>query len=189
MTNSQTNTISDEQIIKSTEDWLVKAVIGLNLCPFAKPVHLRKAIRFVVSKAHDEESVMNDLADELIYLSEADSKVCETTLLILPKILSDFVDFNDFMELADQLLEEMDLTGTFQIANFHPFYQFAGTEPNDIENYTNRSPYPILHLIREASIEEALKSVRNPDEIFENNISTMKKLGHDGWRKLMMDGF
>lgn len=185
MTNSPTNTISDDQIIKATEHWLIKAVIGLNLCPFAKPVHIRKAIHFAVSTAKTEEDVLNDLADQLLFLSEADPEVCETTLLILPNVLAEFADFNDFMELADQLLEEMNLTGTFQIANFHPKFQFAETAPEDIENYTNRSPYPTLHLIREASIEQALKSVRDPEEIFENNIRTMKKLGHEGWRKLM----
>lgn len=160
----------------------------MNLCPFAKPVYLRKAIRFVVSKANTEEAVMNDLADELLYLKDIDPQTCETTLIILPNIFSDFCDLNDFTELADQLIEDMELEGIFQIANFHPKYQFAETEPEDIENYTNRSPYPTLYLIREASIEQALKSVRNPDEIFENNIRTMKKLGHAGWRKLMTEG-
>ncbi|MEN9931201.1 MAG: hypothetical protein RL604_1448, partial [Pseudomonadota bacterium] len=162
----------------------IKAVIGLNLCPFAKAVHVKEQIKYVVSEATSVEQLLEDLAQELEFLAEVSREKTDTTLLIHPKVLVDFLDYNDFLELADQLLEDLDLDGELQIASFHPQYQFAGTEIDDVTNFTNRSPYPTLHLIREDSIDEAVKAFPEAEAIFETNMQTMEKLGTDGWLKL-----
>jgi hypothetical protein len=171
-------------IIQETQDWLIKAVIGLNLCPFAKAVHVKEQIKYVVSEATSVEKLLEDLAEELEFLAEVSREKTDTTLLIHPKVLGDFLDYNDFLELADQLLEDLDLDGELQIASFHPQYQFAGTDIDDVTNFTNRSPYPTLHLIREDSIDEAVKAFPEAEAIFETNMQTMEKLGTDGWLKL-----
>jgi uncharacterized protein len=129
-----------EEIVVATRTWLDKAVIGLNLCPFAKPI--RDRIRYAVSEADTPDELRADLVDELQTLAAADPDEIEATLLIHPRVLADFLDYNDFLEVADETLEDLDLVGEIQIASFHPRYQFAGTEPDDIENYTNRSPHP-----------------------------------------------
>ena len=171
-------------ITQETQDWLIKAVIGLNLCPFAKAVHVKEQIKYVVSEATSVEQLLEDLAKELEFLAEVSREKTDTTLLIHPNVLNDFLDYNDFLELADQLLEDLDLDGELQIASFHPQYQFAGTDIDDITNFTNRSPYPTLHLIREDSIDEAVKAFPEAEAIFETNMQTMEKLGIDGWLKL-----
>lgn len=165
--------------------WVDKAVIGLNLCPFAKAVQARGQVRYAVSDATDAEGVLTDLEDELMRLSQADPQEIDTTLLILPDALDDFYDFNDFEDLSDRLLKRMRLVGELQVATFHPRFQFAETDPDDIENYTNRSPYPILHLLREDSIDKAVEAFPDAAEIYEKNIETMRELGEEGWRKLM----
>ncbi|AOB27287.1 MULTISPECIES: DUF1415 domain-containing protein [Bordetella] len=165
--------------------WVDKAVIGLNLCPFAKAVQVRGQVRYAVSDATEAQGVLTDLEDELMRLSQADPQEIDTTLLILPDALDDFYDFNDFEDLSDRLLKRMRLVGELQVATFHPRFQFAETDPDDIENYTNRSPYPILHLLREASIDKAVEAFPDAAEIYEKNIETMRELGEDGWRKLM----
>lgn len=165
--------------------WVDKAVIGLNLCPFAKAVQARGQVRYAVSDATDAQGVLTDLEDELMRLSQADPQEIDTTLLILPDALDDFYDFNDFEDLSDRLLKRMRLVGELQVATFHPRFQFAETDPDDIENYTNRSPYPILHLLREASIDKAVEAFPDAAEIYEKNIETMRELGEEGWRKLM----
>jgi len=172
-------------VVAETRDWLTKAVIGLNLCPFAKAVQVKDQIRFAVSDATDAEGVLTDLQDELALLAETDPEKIDTTLLIIPDALDDFLDFNDFEELSDRLLKRMRLVGELQVATFHPLFQFAETQPDDIENYTNRSPYPILHLLREDSIERDVESFPDAAEIYEKNIDTMNKLGLEGWKKLM----
>lgn len=172
-------------VVAETRDWLTKAVIGLNLCPFAKAVQVKDQIRFAVSDATDAEGVLTDLQDELALLAESDPEKIDTTLLIIPDALDDFLDFNDFEELSDRLLKRMRLVGELQVATFHPLFQFADTQPDDIENYTNRSPYPILHLLREDSIDRAVESFPDAAEIYEKNIDTMNKLGLEGWKKLM----
>jgi hypothetical protein len=159
-------------------------VIGLNLCPFAKAVHVKEQIKYVVSEATTVGQLLEDLAQELEFLAEVSREKTDTTLLIHPEVLNDFLDYNDFLELADQLLEDLDLDGELQIASFHPQYQFAGTEVDDVTNFTNRSPYPTLHLIREESIDEAVKAFPEAEAIFETNMQTMEKLGTDGWLKL-----
>jgi hypothetical protein len=174
----------DDPVIQETREWLEKAVIGLNLCPFAKPVHVAGRIRYVVSRADTPEALLADLLVELRTIAAADPEEIETTLLIHPRVLADFLDYNDFLGVADAALEELDLVGEIQIASFHPHYQFEGTAPDDIENYTNRSPHPILHLLREASIEEAVASHPGTDGIYKTNIKTMRKLGLEGWRRL-----
>ena len=171
-------------IIQETQDWLIKAVIGLNLCPFAKAVHVKEQIKYVVSEATTMEQLLESLAQELEFLAEVSREKTDTTLLIHPNVLNDFLDYNDFLELADQLLEDLDLDGELQIASFHPQYQFAGTEIDDVTNFTNRSPYPTLHLLREDSIDEAVEAFPEAEAIFETNMQTMEKLGTDGWEKL-----
>jgi hypothetical protein len=176
--------MNNDQVIASTKAWLEKAVIGLNLCPFAKSVHVKNQIRTIVSSATTAETLLDELTKELVFLNEADPQEVETTLLIHPEVLTDFLDFNDFLGAADQVLEDLDLIGILQIASFHPQYQFAGTAPDDIENFTNRSPYPTLHLLRETSIERAVASFPDASEIYEKNIETLHRLGHEGWQKL-----
>ena len=172
------------RIQADTQHWLEKAVIGLNLCPFAKSVHVNKRLRYVVSDAETPEALLKELARELMLLVRSDPDEVETTLLIHPKVLTDFLDFNDFLGAADALVEELKLDGDLQIASFHPDYQFEGTDIDDISNYSNRSPYPTLHLLRETSIERAVESMADTDSIFETNIETLEKLGIEGWKAL-----
>jgi hypothetical protein len=171
-------------IVAATQEWLDKAVIGLNLCPFAKAVRVKNQIRFVVSDAVDAQALLLDLAEELELLASADPQQIDTTVLIHPHALADFLDFNDFLGIAEDLLEERELDGELQIASFHPHYQFAGTAPDDIENYTNRSPYPILHLLREDSIERAVEAFPDAADIYEKNMERLRELGHAGWQEL-----
>lgn len=173
-----------EEIVIATRTWLEKAVIGLNLCPFAKAPHLGGRIRYAVSLAETPDELRADLVDELETLAAADPEEIETTLLIHPRVFADFLDYNDFLEVADETLEDLDLVGEIQVASFHPRYQFAGTEPDDIENYTNRSPYPMLHLLRESSVDAAVAAYPDTAQIYEKNIETLRALGHEGWRRL-----
>ncbi len=164
--------------------WLERAVIGLNLCPFAKAVHVRGQIHYKVSRAKTPEALQCDLAQELQALVALDSDVRDTTLLIAPQCLAQFLDFNDFLAQADALLVEMALDGVIQIASFHPDYQFANTAADDITNYTNRAPYPTLHLLREASVERAVMAFPQAESIFERNMRTLERLGCAGWEAL-----
>ena len=177
-----------EEILAATRAWLEKAVIGLDLCPFARTVYVRDQVRFLVSEAETPEDLLADLVSELRTLSETDPEVIDTTLLIHPWVLEDFLDYNDFLDVAEAAVAELGLEGEIQVASFHPQYQFADTEPEDVENYTNRSPYPILHLLREASVERAVEAFPDASGIFEKNIETMRRLGHEGWRRLGVVG-
>jgi hypothetical protein len=180
--------IADQDaVIALTQKWLEKAVIGLNLCPFAKAVHIKNQIRYVVTEASTDEELMEVLMAELELLAEASPEKIDTTLIIHPQVLNDFEDYNDFLDVADAALEEMDLDGILQVASFHPDYQFADTDKNDIDNYTNRSPYPTLHLLREESVDRAVEAFPEAEDIFEKNIETMRKLGHEGWDALEID--
>jgi hypothetical protein len=172
------------EVVAATQEWLEKAVIGLNLCPFAKAVHTNDLIRYAVSPAETPEDLLGDLLRELDLLASADPNEIETTLLIHPGVLTDFLDYNDFLAVADAAVADLGLEGILQIASFHPQYQFAGTGPDDIESYTNRSPYPMLHLLREESVERAVASVPDAAEIYERNIATLRRLGHEGWKRL-----
>ena len=174
----------DEAIVAATRRWLEKAVIGLNLCPFAKSVYVKEQVRYVVSAATTPEALLEQLMDELQHLSDTPAEEVDTTLLIHPFVLQDFEDYNEFLDVADAAVEDMQLDGELQVASFHPDYQFADTDPNDISNYTNRAPYPILHLLREESIARAVEAFPDAADIFEKNIDTMEKLGHEGWDKL-----
>lgn len=176
--------MNHDQIIQDTRDWVVKAVIGLNLCPFAKAVHVNERIRYIVSDATEPEALLKDLARELLALNRADPEDVDTTLLIHPNVLTDFLDFNDFLDAADALVDELKLDGVLQIADFHPAYQFDGSAPDDIANYSNRSPYPTLHLLREDSITRAVESMPDTAAIFEGNLDTLERLGHAGWEAL-----
>ena len=177
--------LESAQIIKDTQDWLEKAVIGLNLCPFAKAVHVKQQIRYVVSTAKTEAALLDDLLEELDFLMAADPDEVDTTLLIHPWVLTDFLDYNDFLDVADGATAEPEFNDALQIASFHPQYQFADTEVDDIANYTNRSPYPMLHLLREDSIDRAVAAFPEADEIYEKNMQTLRGLGLAGWKKLM----
>jgi uncharacterized protein len=170
--------------ILDTKIWLERAVIGLNLCPFAKAVHVKNQIRYVVSEANTVEALVENLLLELNHLADAKTDEVDTTLIIHPHVLNDFLDYNDFLEVADGAVEELGLTGEIQVASFHPQYQFADTESDDITNYTNRAPYPTLHLLREASVERAVAAFPEAAEIFEKNMATLEKLGHAGWQAL-----
>ncbi len=175
----------DTDVIARTQLWLERAVIGLNLCPFAKSVFIKQQIRYVVSAACTDEQVLADLHQLLEDVAQADPEQVDTALLILPRALADFMDYNDFLDVADQLLERMELDGVLQIASFHPQYQFADSQPDDIENYTNRAPYPILHVLREDSLDKAVEAYPDASEVYLRNEETMRKLGHEGWRRLM----
>ncbi len=173
--------------IADTLRWLERAVIGLNLCPFAKGPHIKGQIHCAVSEAKGLEGLRDELIEELRALQGLPAEERETTLLIVPHMLRDFLDFNDFLDEADGVLQELDMEGEFQVASFHPDFQFADTEPDDITNHTNRSPYPTLHLIREASIDRAVEAFPQAEMIYEANMATMEKLGHEGWKKLDVD--
>jgi hypothetical protein len=173
-----------EEIVAATKHWLEQAVIGLDLCPFARAVYLDDQIRYAVSAAETPELLLADLLGELQALAVADPAATETTLLIHPGVFADFLDYNDFLGVAEAAVEDLGLTGVLQVASFHPRYQFAGTGPDDIENYTNRSPYPMLHLLREASVERAVAAFPDAAAIYEKNIATLRRLGHEGWNRL-----
>jgi len=178
---------SHEDVIAASRHWLEKAVIGLNLCPFAKSVYIKNQVRFVVSSADSTDALQADLAAELLKLKETDAAEVDTVLLIHPCVLNDFLDFNDFLDIVEMTVEALGLEGDFQVASFHPGYQFADAEPDDISNYTNRAPYPTLHLLREASIGRAVEAFPDAADIFERNIETMRRLGKAGWETLFED--
>ena len=172
------------QVITDSQQWLERAVIGLNLCPFAKSVHVKDLIRYAISDAATETELIADLKSELLYLNTISPTNTDTTLLIAPMFLHDFLDFNQFILKANKLLTKLDLDGILQIATLHPLYQFAGTDVDDITNYTNRAPYPTLHLLRESSIDRAIKAIPDAESIFQVNMETMRRIGLEGWRNL-----
>ena len=174
----------EAQALAETRAWVDRVVIGLNLCPFAKAPQVKGQVRYAVSSATDPAALLSDLISELERLAEANPDKIETTLLIHPQMLGDFADYNDFLAVAEDTVAELDLEGILQVASFHPDYQFDGTGVDDLENATNRSPYPTLHLIREASIDRAVAAFPDAESIFEVNIETMQKLGSDGWAAL-----
>ena len=179
--------MKDEQIIAAVRHWVETMVVGMNLCPFAKRELVKERVRFVTTEADNQEALLLVLHDELERLTQ--QPYIETTLLIHPQVLQDFYDYNDFLYLADRLLVQMELEGVYQIASFHPDYQFGGTEPEDAENYTNRSPYPVLHLLREDSLERVIADYPNVDDIPERNIALMNELGTNKLKALLQDCF
>ena len=170
-----------ELAIAETRAWVRRAVIGLNLCPFARAVDVKDQIRYVFSDATDAETLLATLVVELQRLADTDPELVDTTMVIHPRVFSDFEDFNDFLELADAAVEDLDLDGVLQVASFHPRFQFADTEPDDITNATNRSPWPTLHLLREDSVDRAVAAFPEAESIFERNMATLEKLGPQGW--------
>ena len=173
-----------DPVITATRLWLEKAVIGLNLCPFAKAVYIKNQVRFVVCSAPHLDGLLEDLDRELDFLAAADPEEVATTLLIHPTLLPDFLDFNDFLQIAETAVDEHQLEGVIQIASFHPLFQFADTAPDDMQNYTNRAPYPTLHLLREASIDKAVAAFPEAEMIYQRNIATLEDLGSASWRAL-----
>lgn len=170
--------------IADTRRWIERAVVGLNLCPFAKAVVAKGQVRFVLSDASTEQALLETLGTELVHLRETPAHALDTTLIVHPHVLVDFLDYNDFLDSADALLAELGLEGELQVASFHPRYQFAGSVPDDVGNFTNRSPHPTLHLLREDSVSRAVAACPDPDAIVERNIATLRQLGVDGWREL-----
>ena len=173
-----------EDPVAATRRWLERAVIGLNLCPFAKAVYVKGQVRFVLSEATTPEALLEDLARELLALRDTSPDETDTTLLVHPHVLQEFLDYNDFLDTADALVASLGLEGDLQVASFHPAYRFAGSAEDDIGNYTNRAPYPTLHLLREDSVSRAVDAFPDPDAIVERNIATLERLGVAGWRKL-----
>jgi len=171
--------MNKQAAIDGTRRWISSVVIGLNLCPFARPVFEGDKIRYVVSDAGDEATLLKDLADELEALACSPVSRVETTLLIHPRVLRNFLDYNDFLGVAERLVLDLGLRGTIQIASFHPDYQFAGTDPEAVENYTNRSPHPMLHLLREESISQVASDPAGLLDIPLRNVETMRGLGRE----------
>lgn len=172
--------------IADTRRWLERAVIGLNLCPFARAVVAKGQVRYVLSDAGTPEVLLETLGEELLRLRDTPMEQVDTTLIVHPRVLGDFLEYNDFLDRADALVEALVLEGVLQVASFHPDYMFAGSAPGDIENCTNRAPYPTLHLLREDSVTRAVEAFPDADSIVDRNIETLRKLGHEGWRKLFL---
>jgi hypothetical protein len=179
--------IEAEEIIAMTRRWVEKSVIGLGLCPFAGGPYRDNRVYFRVTEQRTAEGLLAALRSELEDLHAADPLQRETTLLIHPWVLADFAAYNDFLDVCDAAVFDLGLEGELQVASFHPLYQFADTEPDDIENFTNRSPYPMLHLLREDSVERAIAASGDTEQIVDRNIRTLRELGHAGWRRLWRD--
>lgn len=184
---SATPCSEDVQVIEDTRRWLQRAVIGLNLCPFAKSVDVKGQVHYAVTRSVGFKDLLADLKIELNALVAHTDAARDTTLFIAPDGLQDFLEFNDFLSQANRLLVKMGFDGVFQIASLHPQYQFADAPVDAITNFTNRSPYPTLHLLREASIDRAVKAFPHAEAIFEANMRTMERIGHEGWTALGVD--
>lgn len=170
------STLSPSTITEHVNQWLNDVVIGLNLCPFATKPQRNQQIKIFVSQASREEALLQDILDQLLELDTKEAQELETTLVVVPNMLDDFMDYNFFIDWVEALIRQQDWEGIFQVATFHPHYCFAGTCPEDDENLTNRSPYPIFHLIREQSMERVLKHYPNPEAIPEINIQRVSQL-------------
>jgi hypothetical protein len=181
------NAASAAEVVRSTQLWLARAVIGLNLCPFAKAVHVKRQIRYAVTAATSAAELLAELRHELDLLQQAKPEAVETTLLIHPLAMTDFIDYHFFLPEADRAIRDLGLAGTLQVASFHPAYEFAGSASDDVANCTNRSPHPTLHLLREASIDRAVAAFPDAAAIYGRNIETLRRLGHEGWRRLWTD--
>lgn len=179
-----TESLCDQTVIRGTQLWLEKAVIGLNLCPFAKAPYIKNRVRICVSHAAHLDGFLEDLDRELQYLHATPIEECETSLLVHPTLFTDFLAFNDMLDLADQAIIDNNLEGIIQIAPFHPQFYFSDSTPDAVSNYTNRSPYPTLHLIREDSIARAVAANPDTDSIFQRNIALLEKMGKNGWKEL-----
>ncbi|MCC2668464.1 MAG: hypothetical protein K0Q72_935 [Armatimonadetes bacterium] len=174
-----------DEVLAATHAWIERAVIGLNLCPFAKAVYVKGQIRYAVTQARNDRALLDDLERELRALAHAAPEAVETTLLIHPWALQEFPDYCDFLSTANAAIKRLGLSSVLQIASFHPAYQFADTTPHDVTNCTNRSPYPMLHLLREASMDRAVAAFPESQEIYQRNIEVMRRLGVSGWEALV----
>lgn len=172
------------ECVAATRRWIERAVIGLNLCPFAKAVHHKRQIRFAVTAARTADELLAELAHELECLAAANADDIDTTLLIHPRVMTGFIDYQFFLAEANAAVKNLGLDGVLQIASLHPDYEFAGSASDDIDNYSNRAPYPTLHLLREASIDRAVAAFPDAATIFDKNIATLRHLGHAGWQQL-----
>ena len=170
--------------IEHTKRWIETVVIGLNLCPFAKHPYQKGKILYQEIDSNEDEKVLGAIAEAMLYLAKADASELETTVLLAPQ-LTDFEEYLDFLDVANVIVEELELEGIIQIASFHPDYQFAETDATDVENFTNRAPYPMFHFLREDSVENALLAFPEAKNVPEKNIETMKKLGHKGINELL----
>jgi hypothetical protein len=179
--------MTGDDIIAMTRRWLERSVIGLNLCPFAAGPYRDDRVHFCVSEQRTASGLLEEFRSESVGLQAADPLQRETTLLIHPWVLNDFLEYNDFLEVCEAAVADLGLEGELQVASFHPRYQFADTQPDDIENFTNRSPYPMLHLLREVSVERAIAATGDTEEIYRRNIRTLRALGHSGWQRLWRD--
>lgn len=179
--------LDPDAVERGVRRWLERAVIGLNLCPFARAVYAKGQVRIVVSDASTPRALLAQLGEEMALLRDTPAEGIDTTLLVHPLVLAEFLDFNDFLDEADALLEAMELDGVLQVASFHPDYQFADSGPDDVENLTNRAPWPILHLLREDSVARAVEAFPDPDAIVQRNIERVRALGFDGWQRLLAD--
>lgn len=177
-------TADADEVAAAVRRWVERVVIGLNLCPFAKAVHAKRQIRYAVTAATTADDLLAELENEVDLLMQADPAELETTLLIHPLAMADFIDYHFFLGEADAALKRLEVEGVLQIAGFHPDYRFASSEQDDMANFTNRSPHPILHLLRESSVERAVAAFPDAAVIFEANIRTLRSLGLEGWRKL-----
>lgn len=175
---------TQEDVLAATQRWLERAVIGLNLCPFAKAVHVKGQVRMQVCAASEGTEVMEALQDELRFIAASDAQAHDTTLLVLPGAFDDFLEFNALVAQGERLVRRLGLSGVIQLASFHPRFQFAGTDEDDIGNFTNRSPYPTLHLLREESIDRAVQAFPDASAIYDTNIGTLQRLGLAGWDAL-----
>jgi len=175
-----------QEVEAATRHWLEKAVIGLNLCPFARAVYVKNQVRIVVSQARHLDAFLDDLDRELTLLVNTPAEEIDTTLLVHATLFPDFEVFNDFLNVVDDVVAEHELEGVIQVAPFHPLFQFEGTEADDVTNCTNRAPFPTLHLLREESVERAVATEGgDADAIVERNLQTLRDLGPEGWRALM----
>ena len=171
-------------VVNDTRHWLEKAVIGLNLCPFAKAVYVKNKIRYALINCESDATFMDQMKQELIIIASADPDVVDTSLLIIPSGLEDFLVFSMFLEKSKKILKKLKVSEEFQLIGFHPNYIFADEQDHDIANYTNRSPYPIIHVLREKSVERMLENFAAPEDIYLENKKTLSKLGFEGWRAL-----
>lgn len=187
-TSSDTLAVDPDTVVQDTIRWLERAVIGLNFCPFAKGVHSKGQIHYVVSQATDGRELIQELERELEALAEISPEKRDTTLLMAPACFEEFLDFNDFLEVVDALIDALDLGGILQVASFHPRFQFEGTEVDDVTNCTNRAPYPTLHLLREDSIDQAVQAFPEAETIYERNMQVLRELGTEGWQALDVGG-
>ncbi len=176
---------SDEQVQAEMRRWIEQAVIGLNLCPFAKSVYVKNQVRLVVSQARHLDAFLDELDRELELLKDTPPEQVDTTLLVHPTLFPDFFVFNDFLDIVEEVVAEHELEGVIQVAPFHPAFQFEDAGPDDVDNLTNRAPYATLHLIREASIDRAVESGDSAEDIVERNLKTVRALGLEGWKRLL----